>query len=111
MTQRQLFQLNSDKVSRLESLLDDPVLKEAFIIVKQECSPKEATDIDAAKSIGAEDFYNKLHLLTRITKKKLNDLDKEYIMQARRKLLATGLYTEDEILEAERLSQTSKQQD
>jgi hypothetical protein len=41
----------------------------------------------------------------------LNDFDKEYIIQARRKLLSTGLYTEDEIMEAERLSQTTNQQE
>ena len=104
MTQRQLFQLNSDKVSMLESLLQMPIFKEAVTIVRQECSPKAPTDIEAAKSIGAEEFINKLILLTRVNQKKLNDLDKEYIVQARRKLLSTGLYTEDEILEAERLS-------
>jgi hypothetical protein len=48
MTQRQLFQLNADKVSQLEKLLDNPVLKEAFIIVRQECSPKAPTDIEAS---------------------------------------------------------------
>ena len=111
MTQRQLFQLNADKVSQLEQLLDNPVLKEAFVIVRQECTPKAPTDIEAAKSIGAEEFQNKLTSLTRVNQKKLNDLDKEYIMQARRKLLSTGLYTEDEIMEAERLSQTNNQQE
>lgn len=111
MTQRQLFQLNAEKVSQLEHLLDNPVLKEAFVIVRQECTPKAPTDIEAAKSIGAEEFQNKLTSLTRISQKKLNDLDKEYIIQARRKLLSTGLYTEDEILEAERLSQSNNQQE
>jgi hypothetical protein len=112
MTQRQLFQLNSDKVSQLTAILDSSVLKEALTIVRQECSPKAPTDIEAAKSIGAEDFFNKLTLLTKVSQKKLNDLDKEYIVQARRKLLSTGLYTEDEILEAERLSmETNNQQE
>jgi len=111
MTQRQLFQLNADKVSQLEQLLDNPVLKEAFIIVRQECTPKAPTDIEAAKSIGADEFQNKLTSLTRVNQKKLNDLDKEYIIQARRKLLSTGLYTEDEIMEAERLSQSNNQQE
>ncbi len=111
MTQRQLFQLNADKVSQLEQLLDNPVLKEAFVIVRQECTPKAPTDIEAAKSIGAEEFQNKLTSLTRVNQKKLNDLDKEYIMQARRKLLSTGLYTEDEIMEAEKLSQSNNQQE
>ena len=111
MTQRQLFQLNADKVSQLEQLLDNPILKEAFVIVRQECTPKAPTDIEAAKSIGAEDFQNKLTSLTKVNQKKLNDLDKEYIMQARRKLLSTGLYTEDEIMEAERLSQSNNQQE
>lgn len=111
MTQRQLFQLNADKVSQLEQLLDNPVLKEAFIIVRQECTPKAPTDIEAAKSIGADEFQNKLTSLTRVNQKKLNDLDKEYIMQARRKLLSTGLYTEDEIMEAEKLSQSNNQQE
>lgn len=111
MTQRQLFQLNADKVSQLEQLLDNPVLKEAFVIVRQECTPKAPTDIEAAKSIGAEEFQNKLTSLTRVNQKKLNDLDKEYIMQARRKLLSTGLYTEDEIMEAERLSQSNNPQE
>lgn len=111
MTQRQLFQLNADKVSQLEQLLENPVLKEAFVIVRQECTPKAPTDIEAAKSIGAEEFQNKLTSLTRVNQKKLNDLDKEYIMQARRKLLSTGLYTEDEIMEAERLSQSNNQQE
>jgi hypothetical protein len=111
MTQRQLFQLNADKVSQLEQLLDNPVLKEAFVIVRQECTPKAPTDIEAAKSIGADEFQNKLTSLTRVNQKKLNDLDKEYIIQARRKLLSTGLYTEDEILEAERLSQSNNPQE
>jgi hypothetical protein len=111
MTQRQLFQLNAEKVSQLEQLLDYPVLKEAFVIVRQECTPKAPTDIEAAKSIGAEEFQNKLTSLTKVNQKKLNDLDKEYIMQARRKLLSTGLYTEDEIMEAERLSQSNNQQE
>ena len=111
MTQRQLFQMNADKVSNLERILDNPVLKEAFIIVRQECSPKAPSDIEAAKAIGSEEFQNKLHSLIRINPKKLNDLDKEYIIQARRKLLSTGLYTEDEIMEAERLSQTTNQQE
>jgi hypothetical protein len=111
MTQRQLFQLNADKVSQLEQLLDNPVLKEAFVIVRQECTPKAPTDIEAAKSIGAEEFQNKLTSLTKVNQKKLNDLDKEYIIQARRKLLSTGLYTEDEIMEAERLSQSNNQQE
>ena len=111
MTQRQLFQLNADKVSQLEQLLENPVLKEAFVIVRQECTPKAPTDIEAAKSIGADEFQNKLTSLTRVNQKKLNDLDKEYIIQARRKLLSTGLYTEDEILEAERLSQSNNQQE
>lgn len=111
MTQRQLFQLNADKVSQLEQLLDNPVLKEAFVIVRQECTPKAPTDIEAAKSIGAEEFQNKLTSLIKVNQKKLNDLDKEYIMQARRKLLSTGLYTEDEIMEAERLSQSNNQQE
>lgn len=111
MTQRQLFQLNADKVSQLEKLLENPILKEAFIIVRQECSPKSPTDIEAAKAIGAEEFQNKLNSLIKINQKKLNDLDKEYIIQARRKLLSTGLYTEDEIMEAERLSQTNNQQE
>lgn len=111
MTQRQLFQLNADKVSQLEQLLDNPVLREAFIIVRQECTPKAPTDIEAAKSIGADEFQNKLTSLTRVNQKKLNDLDKEYIMQARRKLLSTGLYTEDEIMEAEKLSQSNNQQE
>jgi hypothetical protein len=95
----------------LEKLLDNPVLKEAFIIVRQECSPKAPTDIEAAKAICSEEFQNKLNSLIRINPKKLNDLDKEYIIQARRKLLSTGLYTEDEIMEAERLSQTNNQQE
>jgi hypothetical protein len=111
MTQRQLFQLNADKVSQLEQLLDNPILKEAFVIVRQECTPKAPTDIEAAKSIGAEEFQNKLTSLTKVNQKKLNDLDKEYIIQARRKLLSTGLYTEDEIMEAERLSQSNNQQE
>jgi hypothetical protein len=111
MTQRQLFQMNADKVSQLEKILDNPILKEAFAIVRQECSPKAPTDIEAAKSIGSEEFQNKLNSLIKINPKKLNDLDKEYIIQARRKLLSTGLYTEDEIMEAERLSQTSNQQE
>jgi hypothetical protein len=111
MTQRQLFQLNADKVSQLEQLLENPVLKEAFVIVRQECTPKAPTDIEAAKSIGADEFQNKLTSLTRVNQKKLNDLDKEYIIQARRKLLSTGLYTEDEILEAERLSQSNNPQE
>ena len=111
MTQRQLFQLNADKVSQLEQLLDNPVLKEAFVIVRQECTPKAPTDIEAAKSIGADEFQNKLTSLTRVNQKKLNELDKEYIIQARRKLLSTGLYTEDEILEAERLSQSNNPQE
>ncbi len=111
MTQRQLFQLNADKVSQLEQLLDNPVLKEAFVIVRQDCTPKAPTDIEAAKSIGADEFQNKLTSLTRVNQKKLNDLDKEYIIQARRKLLSTGLYTEDEIMEAERLSQSNNQQE
>jgi hypothetical protein len=112
MTQRQLFQLNSDKVARLQALLETPLLKEAITIVRQECTPKAPTDIEAAKSIGAEEFINKLTLLTRVNQKKLNDLDKEYIVQARRKLLSTGLYTEDEVLEAERLSmETNNQQE
>jgi len=111
MTQRQLFQLNADKVSQLEQLLDNPVLKEAFVIVRQECTPKAPTDIEAAKSIGAEEFQNKLTSLTKVNQKKLNDLDKEYIIQARRKLLSTGLYTEDEIMEAERLSQSNNPQE
>ena len=111
MTQRQLFQLNADKVSQLEQLLENPVLKEAFVIVRQECTPKAPTDIEAAKSIGADEFQNKLTSLTRVNQKKLNDLDKEYIIQARRKLLSTGLYTEDEIMEAERLSQSNNQQE
>ena len=111
MTQRQLFQLNADKVSQLEKLLDNPVLKEAFVIVRQECTPKSPTDIEAAKSIGAEEFQSKLQSLTRVSQKKLNDLDKEYIIQARRKLLSTGLYTEDEIMEAERLSQSNNPQE
>ncbi len=111
MTQRQIFQLNADKVSQLEQLLDNPVLKEAFIIVRQECTPKAPTDIEAAKSIGADEFQNKLTSLTRVNQKKLNELDKEYIIQARRKLLSTGLYTEDEIMEAERLSQSNNPQE
>ena len=111
MTQRQLFQLNADKVSQLEQLLENPVLKEAFVIVRQECTPKAPTDIEAAKSIGADEFQNKLTSLTRVNQKKLNDLDKEYIIQARRKLLSTGLYTEDEIMEAERLSQSNNPQE
>lgn len=111
MTQRQLFQLNADKVLQLEQLLENPVLKEAFVIVRQECTPKAPTDIEAAKSIGADEFQNKLTSLTRVNQKKLNDLDKEYIIQARRKLLSTGLYTEDEILEAERLSQSNNPQE
>jgi hypothetical protein len=110
MTQRQLFQLNSDKVYNLELILETPVLKEAIAIVRQECSPKAPTDIEAAKTIGAENFLNKLVLLTKVNQKKLNDLDKEYIVQARRKLLSTGLYTEDEILEAERLSMETNNQ-
>jgi hypothetical protein len=111
MTQRQLFQLNADKVSQLEQLLENPVLKEAFVIVRQECTPKAPTDIEAAKSIGADEFQNKLTSLTRVNQKKLNELDKEYIIQARRKLLSTGLYTEDEIMEAERLSQSNNPQE
>lgn len=112
MTQRQLFQLNSNKVSQLESILEMPVLKEAISLVRHECSPKAPTDIEAAKSIGAEEFINKLALLTKVNQKRLNDLDKEYIVQARKKLLSTGLYTEDEILEAERLSmQPNNQQE
>jgi hypothetical protein len=112
MTQRQLFQLNSDKVSKLEALLESPVLKEAIALVRHECFPKAPTDIEAAKSIGSEDFLNKLVLLTKVNQKRLNDLDKEYIVQARKKLLSTGLYTEDEILEAERLSmQPNNQQE
>ena len=111
MTQRQIFQLNADKVSQLEQLLDNPVLHEAFIIVRQECTPKAPTDIEAAKSIGADEFQNKLTSLTRVNQKKLNELDKEYIIQARRKLLSTGLYTEDEIMEAERLSQSNNPQE
>ena len=110
MTQRQLFQLNADKVSQLEQLLDHQVLKEALSIVRQECTPKAPTDIEAAKSIGAEEFFNKLALLTKVNQKKLNDLDKEYIVQARKKLLSTGLYTEDEIIEAERLSMAMNNQ-
>ena len=104
MTQRQLFQLNSDKVSQLESILEMPVLKEAISLVKHECSPKAPTDIEAAKSIGAEEFINKLTLLTKVNQKRLNDLDKEYIVQARKRFLSTGLYTEDEATEAQRKS-------
>jgi len=112
MTQRQLFQLNSDKVSKLESILETPVLKEAITIVRQECSPKAPTDIEAAKSIGSEDFLNKLVLLTKVNQKRLNDLDKEYIVQARKRFRSTGLYTEDEAIEAERLSmETNNQQE
>lgn len=120
MTPRQLFQLNSEKLGRLEALLDDPVLKEALVIVRQESFPKEpalrpdvdmrdALSLEAGKSIGANEFYSKLQSLSKRPSIKDNKLEQEYIKQARERLFATGLYTVDEINEAERLSQINNQ--
>lgn len=121
MTSRQLFQLNAEKVVKLEQLLDDPLLNEAFNIVKQECVPKEPRQvagidlrdvmaIEGAKSLGADMFYNKLKSLIKVPIQKNSDLDNEYITQARQKLFSTGLYSVDEINEAERLSMQGNNQ-
>lgn len=121
MTSRQLFQLNSDKVAKLEQLLEDPLLNEALNIVKQECVPKEPRQvpgidlrdvmvIEGAKAIGADSFYNKLKSLTKVVINKNSELDKEYIVQARQKLFSTGLYSVDEINEAERASMAGNNQ-
>ena len=120
MTARQLFQLNSEKLVRLEALLDDPIMKEALVIVRQESFPKEPavrSDVDmrdvlsleAGKSIGANEFHNKLQSLAKRPQLKDNRLEQEYIKQARERLFSTGLYTVDEINEAERLSQINNQ--
>lgn len=122
MTARQLFQLNSDKLDKLEALLDNEVLKEALFIVRQECLPREPSprsDIDmrdvlsleAGKSIGANEFFTKLQSLAKRPNIKDNKLEQEYIKQARERLFATGLYTLDEINEAERLSQINNPQE
>lgn len=121
MTSRQLFQLNSDKVAKLEQLLEDPLLIEALIIVKQECVPKEPRQVagidlrdvmamEGAKALGADIFFNKLKSLTKVSHQKNSELDKEYIVQARQKLFATGLYSADEINEAERASMAGNNQ-
>lgn len=121
MTSRQEFQLNSDKVLNLDKLLNDPLLNEAFMIVKQECVPKEPRQtvgidlmdvmvIEGAKSIGADMFYQKLKSLTKVSSQKNSELDKEYIVQARQKLFSTGLYSVDEINEAEKLSMVGNNQ-
>ena len=120
MTARQLFQMNSDKMDRLAALLDDSVLKEALFIVRQESFPKEpafrpdvdmrdALSLEAGKSIGANEFFNKLQNLAKRPNVKDGKLEQEYIKQARERLFATGLYTVDEINEAERLSQLNQQ--
>lgn len=121
MTLRQEFQLNSEKVSSLETLLNDPLLNEAFNIVRQECVPKEPRPIvgidlrdvmaiEGAKSVGADMFFQKLKSLTKVSNQKNSELDKEYIVQARQKLFSTGLYSVDEINEAEKLSMEGKNQ-
>jgi len=115
MDEKKLFQLNSEKVLKLQELLNHPVLKEALNIVRQECAPKEPRlvpgiemrdmiALEGAKSIGADAFYKKLQALTVVNNKVLRDIDKEYIQDARNRLFSTGLYTEEEIKEAERLS-------
>ena len=115
MEQRKLFQLNSEKVTELQRLLEHPVMKEALSIVLQESIPKEPklipgvdmrdiVALSGAKSMGAEDFYKRLHNLCRVSDKVLRDIDKEYIQDARKRLFSTGLYTMEEITEAERLS-------
>jgi len=120
VTPRQLFQLNAEKIDRLAALLDDPVLKEALFIVRQESFPKEpsfrpdvdmrdALSLEAGKSIGANEFFNKLQLLSKRPNIKDEKLEQEYMKQARERLFATGLYTVDEINEAERLSQLNQQ--
>jgi hypothetical protein len=122
MTPRQLFQMNSEKLDILSSLLDNPTIKEALFIVRQECSPKEPVlkngenlkdvlSLEAGKSIGANEFFAKLQSLANPPMLKDNKLDQEYIQQARKKLFSTGLYTIDEINEAERLSQLNTQQE
>lgn len=122
MTPRQLFQLNSDKLDALEALLESEVLKEALFIVRQECLPKEPSprpDIDmrdvlsleAGKSIGANEFFTKLQSLAKRPSIKDNKLEQEYLKQARERLFATGLYTLDEINEAQRLSQLNNPQE
>lgn len=120
MTPRQLFQLNAEKMDRLAALLDDPVMREALLIVRQESFPKEpafradidmrdALSLEAGKSIGANEFFQKLQLLAKRPNIKDNKLEQEYMKQARERLFATGLYTVDEINEAERLSQLNQQ--
>ncbi len=120
MTPRQLFQLNAEKMDRLAALLDDSVLKEALFIVRQESFPKEpvfrpdidmrdALSLEAGKSIGANEFFHKLQLLAKRPSVKDSKLEQEYMKQARERLFATGLYTVDEINEAERLSQLNQQ--
>jgi hypothetical protein len=122
MTPRQLFQLNSEKMDILANLLEQPIIKEALFIVRQECAPKEPvlkshenlTEIlalEAGKSIGANEFFAKLQSLANPPMLKDNRLEQEYIAQARKKLFSTGLYTIDEINEAERLSQLNTQQE
>lgn len=122
MTQRQLFQLNADKLDRLTALLDDPVMREALVIVRQESFPKEPVlrpeadmrdvlALEAGKSIGANEFFHKLQSLAKRPQVKDSKLEQEYIKQARERLFATGLYTVDEIHEAERLSQLNNPQE
>jgi hypothetical protein len=122
MTPRQLFQMNSEKLDMLSSILDNPTLKEALFIVRQECTPKEPVlkngenlkdvlALEAGKSIGANEFFAKLQTLSSTPTLKDNKLEQEYIVQARKKLFSTGLYTIDEINEAERLSQLNTQQE
>ena len=122
MTSRQLFQMNSEKLDMLSSILDNPTIKEALFIVRQECAPKEPVlkngenlkdvlSLEAGKSIGANEFFAKLQSLANPPMLKDNKLDQEYIQQARKKLFSTGLYTIDEINEAERLSQLNTQQE
>ena len=120
MTPRQLFQLNAEKMDRLAALLDDSVLKEALFIVRQESFPTEpvfrpdidmrdALSLEAGKSIGANEFFNKLQMLAKRPNIKDSKIEQEYMKQARERLFATGLYTVDEINEAERLSQLNQQ--
>ena len=122
MTPRQLFQMNSEKLGLLGEMLDNPILKEALFIVRQECTPKEPVlkngedlkdvlALEAGKSIGANEFFSKLQTLASPPMLKDNRLEQEYIVQARKKLFSTGLYTIDEINEAERLSQLNNQQE
>ena len=122
MTPRQLFQMNSDKLDMLTGILDNPTLKEALFIVRQECTPKEpilksgenlkdVLALEAGKSIGANEFFAKLQTLATPPSLKDNKLEQEYIQQARKKLFSTGLYTIEENNEAERLSQLSNQQE